>query len=142
MGSLLARAGFVGRSKQRTAPDCPTRMRTDLPHVLCDHALAWEQAGIDLASRRLRDSRCFSLSAAAFVANGRAFWWTPGRFSGYRRFIRSAIAPSVFHRNEQFGAEPGNRRCAGVSLLNRRCLSVRDEPDSAVGEHRRAKGTI
>src|SRR5213075_3593 len=92
-------------------------MRTDLPHVLCDHALAREQARINLASRRLWDSRCFSLSAAAFVANGRAFWWTPGRLSGHRRLVRSAFAFSVFHRNEQFGAESGNRRRAGISLL-------------------------
>src|SRR5882757_8978300 len=101
-------------------------MRTDLPHVLCDHALAREQGGIDLASRRFWDSRCFSLSAAAFVANGRAFWWTSGRFPRDRRLVRSALAFSVFHRNEQFGAEPGNRRRAGVSLLNRRCLSGRE----------------
>ena len=37
--TYCARAGFLGRSKRRPAPDCPTRMRTDLPHVLCDHAL-------------------------------------------------------------------------------------------------------
>ena len=42
--------------------------------------------------------------------------------SGYRRLVRSAFALPVFHRNEQFGAEPGNRRGAGLSLLDRRCL--------------------
>ena len=71
---------------------------------------------------------------------GLRVWRTPGRLSSHRRFIRSAFALSVFHRNEQFGAEPGNRRRARVSLLNSRCLEAgRDESNSAAGEAGRAK---
>ena len=72
---------------------------------------------------------------------GSAFWRTPGRLSRHRRFIRSAFAFSVFHRNEQFGAEPGNRRRAGVSLLNRRCLSGRDESYSSSWRARTSKSS-
>src|SRR5437763_432002 len=114
-------------------------MRTDLPHVLCHHAFTREQGGVDLASRRIWNSRCFPLSAAASIANGHAFRWTPERFSGHRRFIRSAFAPTVFHGNEQLRAESGNRGRAGVSLLNRRCLNGFDESDSTVGKHGQAK---
>src|SRR6188472_3922225 len=102
-------------------------MRTELPHVLHDHALTYEQGGIDLTSRSLRNSRGFSLSAAAFVANGHAFWWTRRGFSRHRRFVRSAITPAVFHRNERFGAKSGNRGRAGISLLKQGCLSGSDE---------------
>ena len=38
------------------------------------------KAGVDLASRRLWDSRCFSLSAAAFVADGLRFGGREGDF--------------------------------------------------------------
>src|SRR5207244_3841246 len=64
-------------------------MRTDLPHVLCDHALAREQAGIDLASRRLWDSRCFSLSATDEQKQKPA-----GGFDGYGAL--ACIVISVF----------------------------------------------
>jgi len=38
--------------------------------------------------------------------------------------LSDRLAFSVFHWNERFGAGPSNRRRAGVSLLNRRCLSA------------------
>ena len=39
LGNLRSRAGFVGRNQRRPVPDRAGRMRTELPHVLRDHAV-------------------------------------------------------------------------------------------------------
>ena len=53
----------------------------------------------------------------------------------------SPPAPSVFHWNEQFGAEPGNRRCARISLLDRirkvverKCCSLPSDSGRLMGD--------
>ncbi len=38
-GNLRSRAGFVGRNQQRSPPNRAGRMRTELSHVLCAHAV-------------------------------------------------------------------------------------------------------
>ena len=43
---------------------------------------------------------------------GLRFGGRQGDLPRHRKLIRSTFALSVFHRNEQFGAEPGNRRSA------------------------------
>ena len=80
------------------------RMRTELPHVLRDHAVPREQASIDFTPRGLWDSGSVPLSAATSVSDGSAVWWSPRRLSCHGRFGGSPVASSVFHRNEQFGA--------------------------------------
>src|SRR5436190_2960155 len=92
-------------------------MRTDLPHVLRDHAVPRKQASINLAPRGLGDSGGVSLSAATSLAYGSPIWWSPRRLSRHRRFVRSPVAFSIFHRNEQLGTGASNRRCLRVSLL-------------------------
>jgi dTDP-4-amino-4,6-dideoxygalactose transaminase len=59
-----------------------------------------------------------------FVSNGSAIWRTSGRLSCHGRFGGSPPAPSVFHWNEQFRAERGNRGCARISLLIKRGFDV------------------
>ena len=70
---IIPRASFLGRNERSPAPDRPTRMGTELPHVLFDHAFFQERAGLDLASRRSRDFGRISLSAVASVPMGLRF---------------------------------------------------------------------
>jgi len=78
---IIPRTSFLGRNERSPAPDRPTRMRTELPHVLFDHAFFQERAGLDLASRRSRDSGRVSLYGAASVSDGSAVWRRRRRLS-------------------------------------------------------------
>ena len=90
-------------------------MRADLPHVLCDDAVACQQAGIDLASCGLRILAVFHYLPLHLSPMGLRFGGRQGDCPVTEDLSGCLLRFPFFTGMSSSEAEPGNRRCAGVS---------------------------